>query len=396
LQCLDEIERDLPHITHSAEAAARVHVEGGPVAISGDASFIYEGFGRSGGLMSLGAFSGRPDTRIRLIGYVDEPHYSGKGPKPDRDSDNLLVIAFGRSDLLRPAIDRGAPCDFIIDSHPAEHNGLFQRGEGEWVVPTAQNANIAALWVWTGEFVAACTRLGKMPLMFESFAAGGRERALRLGCPEVLTGSGSGSKELFHEEPPEPVAPGVAGRAYLRALRAILKRLQDREMANIRRAATIAAEAKDSGHVFYLFPEGHAISKQQRPCNTGYWVLLSNAQDLEAHPFQVGDAVLHVGGSTVNPRLAAAARAAGATFMTSFSSCTTGREYPGRADRESLRPDELYIDQHWPFGDAVVQLRGYDITILPPSGVVGEAVVQMITAEVHTILTMQEQTRDQP
>ena len=29
------------------------------------------------------------------------------------------------------------------------------------------------LWTWTGEFTAACTRLGKMPAMFQSYAAPG-------------------------------------------------------------------------------------------------------------------------------------------------------------------------------------------------------------------------------
>ena len=39
-------------------------------------------------------------------------------------------------------------------------------------------ANVIDLWTWTGEFVAACTRLGQMPVLYQSYGLpGGRERA---------------------------------------------------------------------------------------------------------------------------------------------------------------------------------------------------------------------------
>ena len=390
--CLDGIEKDLPQITRSAEAAARVHVSGGAIGIAGDTSFIFEGFGRSGGLMSLA--TRRPDMRIRLTGLVDAGAYKASGPSATRDSDGWVHIGFGNRRVLKRALAGGAPFDFAIDNHSAEHNGLFPGGDGTWVVPTVQNANIVALWVWTGEFAAACTRLGKMPLMFQAFTAGGKERAMRLGCPEVLTGNGGGSKKLFHEEPPKPVAPGVAGREYLRRLRAILKRVHDLEMEDIRRAAAVAAEARRKGHVFYLVPDGgHAFFYQGRPCNTNYWVLpgkkthWENWTRPERDVFKAGDAVLYVGYLSLNTRHADTVRAAGATFMASISLAARRRGHSGRPGNLGMRPGELLIDQHWLFGDAAVQFPGYDIKVLPPSGVIGEATIQMVTSELHTILT---------
>ena len=390
--CLDGIENDLPQITRCAEAAARVHVGGGAIGIAGDTSFVYEGFGRSGGLMSLA--TQRPDMRIRLTGLVDAGAYKGAGPSATKDSDGWVHIGFGNRRVLERALAGGAPFDFAVHNHSAEHNGLFPAGDGTWVVPTVQNANVVALWVWTGEFAAACTRLGKMPLMFQGFAAGGKERALRLGCPEVLTGDGGGSKKLFHDKPPKPVAAGVAGREYLRQLRAILKRVHDLEMEDIRRAAAVAAEARQKGHVFYLVPDGgHAFFYQGRPCNTNYWVLPGKKTHWEnwTNPakdvFQTGDAVLYVGYLSVNTRHVDTVRAAGATFMASFSSIAGSRDDSGPPGNRGMRPDELLIDQHWPFGDAAVQFPGYDIRILPPSGVIGEAIIQMVTSELHTLLT---------
>ncbi|NQT93839.1 MAG: hypothetical protein HQ559_13855 [Lentisphaerae bacterium] len=46
---------------------------------------------------------------------------------------------------------------------------------------------------------------------------------------------------------------------------------------------------------------------------------------------------------------------------------------------------ELFVEQHWPFGDCAVQFPGYDIKILPPSGVAAEAITGMVLAELHTL-----------
>lgn len=403
MSCLDGIEKDLPQITQSAEAAARVHVNGGAAGIFGDSSFMYEGFGRSGGMMSL-ATSGRHNVRITLTGLVDAGGYAGAGPSTAKDTDGQITVGFGSKSVLEQALARGAPFDFVVDNHAAEHNGLFPTAEGTWVVPTVQNANVVALWVWTGEFAAACTRLGKMPLMFQGFAAGGKERAIRLGCPEVTTGSGAGSRKLFHDEKPEPVAAGVAGRTYLRELRAILTRVHDQEMEDIRRAAALAAKARATGHHFYLAPGcGHAFFYQgNRPCATKYWALPSgtttwqNWQNPNMDVFQAGDVVLYVGYLSLDERHAGTVRAAGATLVASFSSYSKEHQSPAVPTERGLRPDEVFIDQHWEFGDAVVQFPGYDIKILPPSGVVGEAIIQMVTSELHAMQTATPQKEGQP
>ena len=53
-----------------------------------------------------------------------------------------------------------------------------------------------------------------------------------------------------------------------------------------------------------------------------------------------------------------------------------------RMQPDSLRPNELLVDQCWPDGDASVAVPGYDVNICPPSGVMSEALMWMLTAEV--------------
>jgi uncharacterized phosphosugar-binding protein len=379
MSCVDGVEKDLPRIIASAEAAARIHVNNGRIAVTGDdLSFTYEAFGRSGGLMSLGTSATGGGRAIQITGLVAADMYQGQGPVKRPAGGNSLEIGFGSRSVLERALARGAPFDFTIDSHAAEHNGLFPADNTNWVVPTAQNANIVALWVWTGEFAAACTRLGKMPLMFQGFGDNGMERAKKLGCPEVLTGSGFGSGRMFHPEKPQPVEAGFAGKDYLRELRAILGRIHSNEMDNIRRVAATAAAAEAKGRVFSFLSGTHAASgNQNRLCKLA-------GVNFNLRRFQPGDAVFYVGFNFPDNTLADAARKAGATFMASYSTYEKNQDRPVQPP-PGMNPDELFVEQHWPFGDCAVQFPGYDIKILPPSGVVAEAITGMVLAELQKI-----------
>ena len=65
--------------------------------------------------------------------------------------------------------------------------------------------NVAKLWAWTGEFVAACARMGKMPTLYKSYGLpGGYERAKKY----------EGTR--FHDDLSiQPIAAGVLEKEYL-------------------------------------------------------------------------------------------------------------------------------------------------------------------------------------
>ena len=52
----------------------------------------------------------------------------------------------------------------------------------------------------------------------------------------------------------------------------------------------------------------------------------------------------------------------------------------------AIGADEVFINQHWAKGDALVTVPGYPTKILPPSGVLGEACLRMVEAEMLTLL----------
>ena len=43
---------------------------------------------------------------------------------------------------------------------------------------------------------------------------------------------------------------------------------------------------------------------------------------------------------------------------------------------------DINISGCWPYGDALVQVPGYDVSILPPSGVIQSAAYWMLVAEI--------------
>jgi hypothetical protein len=68
------------------------------------------------------------------------------------------------------------------------------------------------------------------------------------------------------------------------------------------------------------------------------------------------------------------ARAAGAQIAWSFT------DYK-KDQVQGVPPGEIYINQHWARGDAAAEIPNYDIRCLPTSGVIAEAVLWMVHAE---------------
>ncbi len=382
--CMLQIEGDLPSIIESAETAAHLYVgEDYGLVVSGSTAFKAEANGRSGGMIQLGALWRQGHVSRRTIVLYDlreeQLEQDVATAASLRQNDNL-VIAFARRPVLREAEQAGAAFDATVENHAGYDGGLYQAEDGSWVVPTDPTANLVALWVWTGEFVAACTRLGKMPTMYQSYAVpGARERAGKL------------QQLKFHEETPIPVEPGVVGRRFLDELREDLAQVREQETDNLRAVATLAAQAGTAGRGVYAYLHGHALLREIGCAHDpGYFTQINDnwyhqREDIQLEP---GDFVFCVGYDCLfrgddEPRrwgyFAERARKADATLAWSITSYKP-------EETAAILPGEIFVDQHWDFGDAVVPLPGYDIKILPTSGVVSEAVFWMVTAELHRIL----------
>ncbi|NLO72966.1 MAG: hypothetical protein GX100_02505 [candidate division WS1 bacterium] len=368
---------DVPQISASATQAAQLFVaHDWNLGAAGDISFIYEFINRAGGVMPI-VFPVKP-------GEGEQPQIILFAPREDQleqDWEQVRacqrhgdrVIAFVRPEILAQALAAGVHFDEALSNHAAPHGGLFLASDGqEWIVPTDRVGNIIALWAWIGEFVAACTRLGQMPTMWQSvMVPGARERNPKF------------RPHRFHTYAPVPVPAGWAAREYLRSLRSHLITLHYLEGSRMRLAAELALATSRQGHTLWAGGTGHSFTGLIGcPHDPGLFQPLNPARwwDMRKLPdFAPGDLALCIGydgpfAGEAYHQWAERARAAGVRLIWSFT------DYHPEV-LASLPPDEFFINQRWALGDAVVPFPGYDVKLLPPSGVLGEAVLWMITAE---------------
>lgn len=343
------IARVAPHVpalTRAAEEAATRVVAGGELYLAGaDQAFIAEAAGRAGGLMMVRHLPAADRLTAADVVLI--------APVPGHAADTELCQAAQRAGAL--VIAFGAPPTF-----PADHPLPGVADPNDPPLPTPQSLRrsrsavfsyITELWVWTGEFVAACTRRGKMPTMWQSISVpGGIARNEPLQPLKF--------DERFQVA---PIRAGVLGRAYLKELALRLRRLRERELRRLQQAARLVRAARRDGKTVHLWIRGHLppliIGGPQDPA--GFRLL---PYELPADPgIAAGDVVVFVGYVGADPPLVAAAANAGAKaiwFAAPDPSLTDARRRGG-----------LVIDQQWRVGDCLVPVPGYDVSILPPSAV---------------------------
>jgi hypothetical protein len=383
--CLDSLDKDLPAITSSAEAAAKAYLQGGwEIGAWGDSGIVGEFNSRAGGLI-----------RTSQPKAIEEPNWTGIVlffPREDsraadfakaaefRKQGKLLVGFFDAADM-KTASSMAVGWTGIIRTHAAPQGGLFSITGGATVVPTDPVANIATLWTWTGEFVAALTREGKMPAMHQSIMVPGALQRL-----DKL-------KDLkFEANAPQKVAPGTLGHEYIAEVRKALSAVHEQEMARIAQVAEQAADTLKAGRKAHVFAHGHALGLHvEAPHDAGFFHLVNRGLfSLKPDPqISKGDFVFCVGYDRVFEGwyfhdATSRMRAAGATLA--WSMTDYNNQLDANIGPSSLPKGEVVIGQHWALGDAVVAVAGYDVKILPPSGVIGEAILQMTEAQVLAIL----------
>lgn len=387
---IQALQKDLPALAASADAAAKVYLqEGAGIAAYGDIGFTKEITNRSGGIMRMQYASKVPaDFKGVVLAYLREDTLDQDAQAATKfHKQGCYVVAFAGGKLLEQAKQKGCEFDAAVDTHAADNDGLTMVAEiryyiegndrhiasekDSWIVATAPTASLLAVWTWQGEFVAACTRLGKMPPMFQSYAIpGGKDRFTKF-------------KDVkFHEICPPPVAAGVLGKAYLQSVEASYDAVMKDDLQHIRDLAGLVASAWHAGKTAYFYAQNHAqLGAMTRPHEGSYCRPLNAngygmRKDVTINP---GDVVLVAGytGPLAGKEYAKFQQATadkGATMAWTFSAI----------DKEALAavaPGQIVIDQHWALGDAAVEIPGYDIKILSPSGVLSEAILGAVNAE---------------
>jgi uncharacterized phosphosugar-binding protein len=281
-----------------------------------------------------------------------------------------LVILFGSKDSKA-----ATEADFLID------NGLaagivpvMNAGNDSTLIgPVAPMANVINMWTFSAELIAAMNRLGKMPTLWESMFMPGADKR------------NSGIEKMAFDKKAkiEPVEPGVLGKQFIDAARSCLFEMKKNELDKLALAGKTCADAISSGHKVVASVVGHFMVAQTRM--PGYPNLFTVKSNLYGRQYlegvlQKGDVFLHVGYSYTPAEELAFAREVGAKTVMVF---TPGPTKPNEGT--PVAPDmsmiDVYIDPYWKHGDSVVEVPGYDVKVIPVSGVVMISSYWMIIGE---------------
>lgn len=348
----------LPEWTPAAEEAATRFLAGGRLFVGGPApDFVGEASGRAGGLGPLTSLADAESP-----GPQDAAILGFSGPDPGEvavvrrlSEQGVLTIGFG-SRAQRPEI--AAACAWWIDA---------QAEDLPTNAPIAGILDVASLWSFIGEFVAACTRRGAMPpiwqsvMMPESAARNRRYSGLRVHADLQV----------------DPVPVTRIGQAYLSTLRCHLDGFVANERDRLRQAGEEVRRARAGGHRAWFFMDGGhlraaVLALPDGPPGLEILERPANLADL-TESLQVGDWV-YVQGYTRPPSvLVTAAHATGARVCASMAG-SHGQPAPRTAA-------DLVLDAQWQLGDAAVPVPGYDVPILPPSGFMAAAIYWALMLE---------------
>ena len=341
VRALELCRGDIPAMQSAAEKAAKRLAGGGRFFAAGQPSMVSELCGRAGGFMMLKSLTDLTDVRSGdVVLYTPEPGVAAPGPLHDSGA---YVVVFGGN-----GAQTAWPC---FANHAAE----------TYISPTL--ANVIPAWLFTGELVAALTRLGKMPVMFESIGAyGGNARIAQYKNGAIA----------WHESHTVPrMAHGVIGNRFLDIVKGMLNRVEAEERADIDQAGAWAAEAYAHGKHLYVFSMGHLFPDEVGKTDIGkyfhsdVWNTGFRTSPPPPVTFAPGDAVVHIGYQHPASEILRIARPAGARVA--YVTVMRDRDYVND-------PEVVWIDPMWPWADAVVPLDGYDVPLLAASGIVNGAI----------------------
>ena len=371
---LDKLEDALPRMTASAEVAADKLLAGGNLYTAGSEGFVSESYVRAGGMMLTQTYSAGVNLTKQDVIFV--------GAKTSRDKAALNVCMRAKAAgayviLFSPGAKRSdAPltlaCDVHIDNFSAPLMPVTTPGEDKPIGDTSSLYNVTALWVYTGELIGALTRKGKMPVIWQSVVVpGGRARN------KPYCDSGDPSKKRFHGDitvPPQPA--GKIGHLFIDVTRRQVAGLRGHTLDQLANVAALMAECVRSGRTVHIQTISHFTTHEVTGPTVPTWV----KTDCEAR----------LNGAKNGRQLAQAMKAGDAFFQLGYYEPSS---YPYHDDigyvkllhdagaktiialchapvapLDGPQPDIL-IDAQWEYGDAAVAVPGYDVKMLPTSGI---------------------------
>ncbi len=361
---LDESDTKMAEITASAEKAAKMLVTGGNIYVDGSQpGFISEALGRAGGLIALKSADGPGDSPTQ-----NDVVIMAMTRITPRDTRQIAVY---KADGAYVAVFCSAG---TLENLSAEPNAAVTYSGPEVFLPNPQADNPAVLpvdsvmnvinmWAWTGELAGACTRLGKMPAMYQShLLPGGKERTAEL------------KHSMFHENLEiSPVKPGVLGKAYIYKIRKSIHLFSNTQRKKLSAAADMLRPGV-AGRIPLLLSTGHMFPAHFEDRRTRQIFQYKRVPANQPPTFSLAQnqPVLYLGYQYTDGEMLRAAKQNNCEFV-----------YISSDKRNAdICPECVYLNPYWPISDGCVRVPGYDVPVLPASGVMNAAVYWSLMAEI--------------
>ena len=355
-QVLQKHQAALPRLIAPANATANAVMHGGAFYLAGDQGWVAEGDGRAGGLMVVRPLSAsKPAVKgdVVWLAYTPRTYTEEEQQARELEGQGCLVIAFG------PRLASGAPhFTHWIDSFtpPAADDNLTRMG------------NIISLWTATGEVTASASRAGKTLAFFQSDSVESsnvRNHMYGILPPPGVWNSLAEKRSLaFHDGFPQmaPIQPGVLSQAYISYVENMLQNIREWDLSSIMSVGQEMSRRAAEGHPALLMLVGHMMpfAVDQNSKLFRYIDIQKQRNEVESQLHQGGYFVF-IGYVGVYLDLLREVRQAGATAAWIVSSLPTEVHFSQWGD--------VVIDQQWRIGDCAVEAPGYDVRILPPSGI---------------------------
>jgi len=368
---IEGIRDKMQLLVETAEAVAPKLVAGGDLYIASvRPDFTSEGYVRSGGLMMLKEYDADQNLSAKdvvIVGWTDT--------ECDLTEDLLRLL----QETGAFTVGIGSACGTLLNQVDIFLDNVLllpvsiTRPFDNVTYPFTSLQNLILLWTFTGELVAALTRSDQMPAMYQSvLVLGARQRNADVGT------------RRFHKtHSVSPLSAGMIGSTYLDKIKDCLGAGRDGEIAQVARAC---AQVWKNGNGIQAFLVSHfPIHQAGAPGDPGFMKPLEvfkgeipDETELEdkLHP---GDLFFFLGYYR---------RPARAYEIVRARKCQIVEIITGTDDSVLEGPEPDYvIHPGWHYTDSLVTVPGYDVRILPASGILQTAIYWAVVGEMKILLS---------
>ena len=379
-QLVHRHQEDTARLREPADLTAKALLAGGAFYLGGDPAFVSEGTGRAGGLLTtsplptaeqfkrLGELFGQPPQGVAAgkgdvawLAYTADTFAEAIATAKGLEQAGCLVVLFG------PQPPQGVP--------PAAH-WIDSLTPWSGITNLARMGNLLSFWALTGEVASSTARAGQTLEFFQSLVIyGARERnniytsqqaykgTVAMAYPPLSTYH-TGLTHGFHDGIPsmKPVAAGVVARAYLDYVANMLHQIGEHELETITKVGKEIGRRASGPNPASIMVLGHLMfyATAQDGKLFRYLDVAKESQNLESRLGKDGY-FIWLGYVATPLDLWHAVRRAGAKGVWITS------PLPAEVDFRQFGDDVIH--EHWLVGDGAVDIPGYDVRILPPSGV---------------------------